>query len=210
MKTNHRIWRPGDNEYLWFASDKHNRIAMFNNYMTGEIPLCIMKDEGFEELAYSLIGYIFEDPSEFPYYNKNGQTILKYYSFDSFKHRSSSRLDTIPERPYTLEEVLDNITKYNQDSFKNICDDNLPSRKGLFLFDAIRGYRPNCDYPVGYEGETEIGDYFSFLMPTDYATLDDIPEVFHSVIAKSNELDFTQTDLIKKQDIHRYFKESAG
>jgi len=210
MKITHYIWRPGDHEYLWFASDKNNRIAMFNNYMTGEIPLSIMTDKDFKEAIDSLYEYIFEESNRFSYYRKHGQTVLKYYSFDSFRHRSHSRFDKTPETPYTLEEVLESITKYNQDNFKNICDENFPSRKGLFLFDAIRGYRPNCDYPVGYEGETQAGDYFSFLMPTDYATLDDIPEVFHSVIAKSDELDFTQTDLIKKQDIHKYFKKSAG
>lgn len=210
MQINHPIWTPGDYEYLWFACDKNDRLAMFNNYMTGEIPLSIMQNENFANTIDRLTQFIFEDQSEYSYYYKNGETILKYYSYLIHKERSQSRLDNIPDRPRSLDEVLTNIAKYNKKDFVNICDENLPSRKGLFLFTAIHGYRDKEDYPVGYTGETKIGDYFCYLIPTDYATLDDIPEVFHSVIARSDELDFTQVDLIKKQDIHRYFKESAA
>ncbi|OPH33209.1 hypothetical protein [Moraxella atlantae] len=210
MQINPSIWTPGDYEYIWFACDKNDRLAMFNNYMTGEIPLSIMQDVNFANTIERLTQFIFEDQSEYSYYYKNGETILKYYSYLIHKERSQSRLDNIPDRPRSLNEVLSNIAKYNKKDFVNICDENLPSRKGLFLFSAIHGYHENEDYPVGYTGETKIGDYFCYLMPTEYAILENIPNEFYKVIAKSDTLDFNNVDIIKSQDINKIFDKVAG
>ena len=82
---------------------------------------------------------------------------------------------------------------------------NLSANKGLYVYQAIEGSNPGQDYPVGYDGETKMGDYFRYLMPTIYASIEDFPEELRHGIAVSDTVDFTTDRLFDNNKINEYF-----
>ncbi|MBJ2118105.1 hypothetical protein I6G31_04135 [Proteus penneri] len=50
-----------------------------------------------------------------------------------------------------------------------------------------------------------MGDYFRFIVPTIYATIEDIPEELRKYIVVSDSLDFTKDRLLDNNKISDYF-----
>lgn len=74
---------------------------------------------------------------------------------------------------------------------------------GIFLFwvfNELYEYRP-----VGYEGENKIGDYFRFIVPSIYASIEDIPEDLRKYVVVSDNIDFTKDRLLDNNKINDYF-----
>ena len=81
----------------------------------------------------------------------------------------------------------------------------LPIYKGFFIYQGIEGSYEGEDYPIGYEGKTKMGDYFRYLMPTIYASIEDFPEELRHGIATSDTVDFTTDRLLDNDKINEYF-----
>ena len=73
------------------------------------------------------------------------------------------------------------------------------------MFYAVDGECEGMDFPVGYDGETVAGDYFRYLMPTIYATIDDFPDDLKKLIVVSDVIDFEVDRLIPNDSIDQVF-----
>jgi hypothetical protein len=69
----------------------------------------------------------------------------------------------------------------------------------------VEGSVQGEDYPVGYSGKTEMGDYFRYLMPTVYASIDDFPEELRGVVVVSDVLDFTSDQIVRSCEVDSIF-----
>lgn len=188
-------WEPSFGlQYTWFGMDKQGRIGSFINNCFGNIPKKLLAIPDIEALLDALNEVSWAESKEFPEYwqDKNGEAILDLYSHAMFKSMKSKN------------EVFADL---NAD-FKNLGQLSMlyrAAQMGLFCFEGIEGPYPGADYPVGYNGETTKGDYFRFLKPTIFASISDIPPSLRKIICVSDQLDFSQTQLIKNTDIDGYF-----
>lgn len=193
MSTLNINWQPEfGTMYYWLAVDSKGKIARMMNNNWGNIPLVLLQQDNIEETLDLISEYIWEESSLYLQYPKNkmGKTILDLYS----------SYPTLYSKIY-MENFIEQNSNYNLE----LQDENLPSRKGIFIYQAIEGNKEGEDYPVGYEGKTKMGDYYRYLMPTIYATINDFPKELWHGIALSNTLDFTQDRLIFNNDINQYF-----
>jgi hypothetical protein len=55
-----------------------------------------------------------------------------------------------------------------------------------------------------------MGDYFRFLMPTVYATINDIPESLRHIVAASDTIDFAHDRILFNKNINQYFPKTAA
>ncbi|EOV9657194.1 hypothetical protein ACN5L1_002794 [Cronobacter turicensis] len=186
-------WEPGFGTiYTWFAMDKNGKIAVMVNNCWGWLPNALLSINSFEDLLDELNEYKWEESDEyFEYPNpKNGKTILDLYS--SLVHRDAKS-----------REDVENWVNTRQ--VGELRDENIPSRKGFFIYHGVEGDSHRQDYPVGYDGETKMGDYFRYLMPTVYASIEDFPEELRCGIAVSDTIDFTTDRLLDNDQINEYF-----
>lgn len=134
--------------YTWIAMDKFGHLAFMVNNNWGNIPKVILQKENTENELDMINEYIWEESSEFFNYPKNkmGKTKLDMYShlaYADFLDRTA------------VENWVDDRSKYNGE----LREYSLPAIKGLFVFYAVEGSKPNEDFPVGCNIKTEMGDY---------------------------------------------------
>ena len=188
-------WKPiFGTVYTWFAADKNGHIAMMMNNSFGDLPQSILKIVNVELLLDNLNEYMWEESAVYTDYppHKNGQTILDLYSYVQYKRLNSRK------------EVEDEIYEYRGDKSR-FGHENFPEFKGYFVFYAVDGECEGMDFPVGYDGETVAGDYFRYLMPTIYATIDDFPDDLKKLIVVSDVIDFEVDRLIPNDSIDQVF-----
>ncbi|ELQ6264705.1 hypothetical protein ACOZ0U_003283 [Cronobacter malonaticus] len=186
-------WEPGFGTiYTWFAMDRNGKIAVMVNNCWGWLPDVLLSINDFEDLLDELNEYKWEESDKyFDYPNpKNGKTILDLYS--SLVHRDAK----------SKKDVENWI---NARQLGELRDENIPSRKGFFIYHGVEGDSHGKDYPVGYDGETKMGDYFRYLMPTVYASIEDFPEELRCGIVISDTIDFTTDRLLDNDKINEYF-----
>lgn len=87
----------------------------------------------------------------------------------------------------------------------NYSEVNLAINRGFFEYFAVEGNKEGEDYPVGYSGKTKMGDYYRYLVPTIYASIEDFPKELRHLIAVSPVLDFTSDRVLKNEKINYYF-----
>ncbi|ETS32496.1 hypothetical protein BB987_21070 [Photorhabdus temperata] len=195
MNTLNTDWEPGfGSVFTWFAMDKKGKIAVMINNGFGDLPKVLLSIHDADELLEHLNEYMWEESSVFVNYpvDKQGNTILDMYSAYQYNCFSSRN----------------EVEKYIQDDFiesGNYSDTNLSINKGFHIYQAIEGSNPGQDYPVGYDGETKMGDYFRYLMPTVYASIDDFPSELRRGIAVSDTIDFTVDRVLDNDLINIYF-----
>ena len=180
--------------FTWFAMDKFGRIAVMVNNCFGDLPKAVLSINNVELLLDQLTDYMWEESEIFKNYpnNKSGCTILDLYSGLRFDYLSTRK---------DIEQLIQERSNYQQKTVE--C--NLPSRKGLFVYHGIEGSIEGEDYPIGYEGVTKMGDYFRYLIPTIYASIEDFPEELRHGIATSDTVDFTTDRLLDNDKINEYF-----
>ena len=180
--------------YTWFAMDKFGKIAVMSNNCWGNIPKVLLKLQNTEEKLDLINEYMWEESAVYTDYppHKNGQTILDLYSYVQYKRLNSRK------------EVEDEIYEYRGDKSR-FGHENFPEFKGYFVFYAVDGECEGMDFPVGYDGETVAGDYFRYLMPTIYATIDDFPDDLKKLIVVSDVIDFEVDRLIPNDSIDQFF-----
>lgn len=188
-------WEPGFGTiYTWFGMDKNGKIAVMVNNCWGWLPNALLSIDDFESLLDDLNEYMWEESEIFKSYpnNKCGRTILDLYS--------GLRFDYLPTRK-DVEQLIQERSHNEQKPIE--C--NLPSRKGFFVYHGIEGSFEGEDYPVGFNGNTKMGDYFRYLIPTIYASIEDFPEELRHGIAVSDLVDFTTDRLLDNDKINEYF-----
>ncbi|MGY3352023.1 hypothetical protein [Serratia marcescens] len=194
----HPGWKPGFGIiYTWFGMDKNGKIGVFVNNCWGGIPDVILNKDGAESILDAISEYVHEESDVFTSLppDKNGDFVV-----DMFPAWTG---------PKTKEKVKqlykESLSKINPLSYAN-----LPVNKGFYIYYAVEGSFPGEDYPVGYDGETEMGDYYRYLVPTVYGSIDDFPDELKSGIAVSDTIDFTVDRLIPNKRINQNFKTMYG
>lgn len=180
--------------YTWFAMDKNGRIAVMINNCWGDLPQSVLQISNAEFLLDNMNEYMWEESEKYKDYPKDkcGRLIV-----DLFSYWRCSR-----------ERNLDKITKdleANLKKYKNHSDANLSVNKGFFVYEGVEGSNEGEDYPVGYDSDTKMGDYFRYLIPTIYASINDFPKELWHGIAVSDILDFTKNRVLDNHKINTYF-----
>ncbi|WP_368911461.1 hypothetical protein [Proteus vulgaris] len=186
-------WHPGQaRNHSWIAMDKNGCISMMLNNGYGWLPKCILKINNIKESLNDLCEYIDGDSEKYSNdVNKKGEYLIDLYSSWVYKK-------------YKNKQEIINSFNFRLENKKN-CDAELATKMGMFYFEALEGQSIGEDYPIGYEGETKMGDYFRFIVPTIYATIEDIPEELRKYIVVSDSLDFTKDRLLDNNKISDYF-----
>ena len=188
-------WKPTfGTVYTWFAMDKNGRIAMMMNNSFGDLPQSILKTIEVELLLDNLNEYMWEESELFNEYpaNKKGETTLDLYSSVVFRQKKTRK---------EVERWVFERSGYDMDS----REENIPAKKGYFVYHAVEGSQQGDDYPIGYDGQTKMGDYFRYLVPTVYASINDFPKELWHGIAVSDTLDFTKDRVLDNNKINAYF-----
>lgn len=188
-------WKPTfGTVYTWFAMDKNGRIAMMMNNSFGDLPQSILKTIEVELLLDNLNEYMWEESELFNEYpaNKKGETTLDLYSSVVFRQKKTRK---------EVERWVFERSGYDMDS----REENIPAKKGYFVYHAVEGSQQGDDYLIGYDGQTKIGDYFRYLVPTVYASINDFPKELWHGIAVSDTLDFTKDRVLDNNKINAYF-----
>lgn len=193
-------WVPGFGEIVtWFAMDRAGAIAVMVNNCFGRLPAVLLALPDVESKLDRLSEYLWEESVEFDTYpeSKQGETILGLYSARTYRHLAR-RADVeafIGER--SSAELA--LTEYN-----------VPSVKGFYVYHGVEGSLPNEDYPVGYEGQSQIGDYFRYLLPTITASIEDIPAPLRGCIAVCESFEFSERSFWSSDWVDAYFRTLYG
>jgi len=181
--------------YTWLAADKHGSVAVFVNNNFGNIPSVLLALEGVERRLDDLTDFLHEESEKYEdhHFRKNGETVIDMYSSWQYK-RYSSVAEINAEIQARVRQVGASSTEYS-----------FPAFKGVYVYHAVEGYTQGEDYPEGFDGETAMGDYFRFLMPTVLAGAEDFPSELRRNIAKSEDVDFSDLKIVYGDDINRIF-----
>lgn len=179
--------------YMWLASDKDGNVALFVNNNWGDIPKCLINIPNIEDKINILTDFLYEygDNLKEYFFRKNGKTILNFYSKFQYQAHISEK--------NVLTEINEAI---NADWIR---DETLPAYKGVYIYYGLDGYKKGDDYPIGFKGEADMGDYFKYLFPTEPACLIDFPKELRGIIAKTSQFSFAELDLIRNVDINKIF-----
>lgn len=188
-------WVPGFGEIVtWYAMDKTGAFAIMVNNCFGRLPTVLLDLPELESKLDRLSEYIWEESREYNQYpqNKNGHTILDQYSACSYRYLGS-RAD-VEFWVSTRSSAASKLTEYS-----------LPAIKGFYLYHGVEGSVPGDDYPVGHQGESDMGDYFRYLVPSIKGIIDDIPKLLRECIAICEDLEFSELSFVPSDLIDDYF-----
>lgn len=193
MEVLNKCWRPGFGViYTWFAMDKHGSIAVMVNNCFGDLPKALLGVEGVSSLLDQMSEFIWEESHLVSVYpEKNGRASVDLFS--AWRNEGCSISDVEKE----LQRDL--LISGKQSEF------NLAANKGFYVYHGVEGDRPGVDYPVGYSGKSEMGDYFRYLVPSIFADISDFPECLRRGVAVSEDVDFSLDRLIKNNSISERF-----
>ena len=189
-------WHPNFGTiYTWYAMDRNGKISMMINNNWGNIPRSILNIKNIEDRLSDINDYVWEESAIYDTYpaNKNGGLILDMYNL--------WRGDLL-DKDKVYKEIID---KYNR--IGNISDANAVINKGFYIYEAVEDNGEGNDYPVGYDGPSKMGDYFRFLQPTIYGSIEEFPKELRGLVAVSKTVDFTVDRLLDNNLINTYFPE---
>lgn len=179
--------------YTWFASDKNGRVAIFVNNNFGDIPKILLGENRIEDKLDEISEFILEESEKYKeyFFRKNGDTVLDFYSSVRYRNYSS------------IGEIDKQIQSSRQS--KVVTENTIPAYKGIYVYHAVEGDRPGEDCPVGFDGKSNMGDYFRFLSPTIFADIYDFPYDLRKGIAKSDVMEFSNLKIIRAHDLNILF-----
>ncbi|WP_414501225.1 MULTISPECIES: hypothetical protein [unclassified Zymobacter] len=188
-------WEPGFGTiFIWFAMDKFGRIAVMVNNCWGDIPKVLLSTPDIKYWLDNMSEYLWEESKIYVNYpkDKNGDFFVDLYSAWMIGNKM-----TRDEFVQSCRDSLENMGHYS--------DTNIAVNKGIFMYFGVEGCREGEDYPVGYIGETKMGDYYRQLVPTLYGSIDDFPEELSAIVAVSDSVDFTKDRVLDNNKINDYF-----
>jgi hypothetical protein len=179
--------------YTWYASDMNGQVAVFVNNNFGDIPKILLEMNGLEDKLDEISEFILEESAKYEkyFFRKNGNTVLDLYSSMRYRNYSS------------IGEIDKQIQSRHQSGF--VTENTIPAYKGIYVYHAVEGDRPGEDYPVGFDGESSMGDYFRFLSPTIVADINDFPFDLRKNIARSEAIEFSNLKIIRTHDLNVFF-----
>lgn len=187
-------WKPGSaRNHTWIAMDKNGRLGLMYNNGYGWLPTSLLKTPNIKEKLSDLCEYIDGDS------NKHANNIDKQggYSIDLYSSWVYKGYENKRKIVEEFDKQLDRNFKYSTAL--------IGCKMGMFLFEGLEGYSKGEDYPIGYDGETKMGDYYRFIVPTVFATIEDIPLPLRQYIVVSSTIDFTKDRLLDNDRISEYF-----
>ncbi|GJN45855.1 hypothetical protein TUM20249_18410 [Pseudomonas tohonis] len=188
-------WKPGfGTVYTWFAMDKYGRLAMMVNNCFGDLPRQLLMMEKAEDFLDGMNEFVWGESAEFGVCPKDkcGDFEVDLYSASAWRKRAS--------KEEVFESLLNELKRRGQ-----FADANIPKNRGFYVYHGVEGSYPGEDYPVGYDGCTEVGDYFRFLMPSVLGGIEDFPEELRKGVAVSADVDFSIDRVLSGRDINKYF-----
>ncbi|MEW5510552.1 hypothetical protein ACU684_27025 [Pseudomonas sp. LF135] len=188
-------WRPGFGTiFTWFAIDKNGRIAVMVNNCYGELPQILLRLENVDAQLDRLSEFVWGESSEFLscFPDKCGELKVDLYS--AWRYQKKFSKERLVE--YLESDLLES---------KSFAEANLSVNKGFYVYHGVEGDDVGVDYPVGYEGQTVMGDYFRYLVPTIFGGIDDIPEPLRQVLVKSDSFDFASDQLLRNDQVSYHF-----
>lgn len=191
-------WKPEFGKlYVWFAIDKLGNIAMMVNNCWGDIPKAILSIDNVEEKLETIEGYAWGDIAEYEDYSpkKNGSFYVDLYSYWRYSKFNSNH-------------ELTNDFMRQFDEHGHSSEVNMVINKGLFVFHAVEGSYEGEDYPVGYDQKTKMGDYYRFLVPTKFASIEDFPIELRRFIVVSDKVVFSKDKVLDNDRINEYFSKT--
>ncbi|MGJ7500265.1 hypothetical protein ACSFBF_07885 [Variovorax sp. ZT5P49] len=196
--TNEKLnpnWTPqGADCFTWIAMDCSGKLAVMSNNGFGDLPESLLARNDSEELLNEFSDFLFEESEKYPSnLQKNGLVNLHFYS--SWIYRSKKDKN---------EVFLDILNDWK--GRRNLANANLSINKGMFVFEALDHGNIPDEFPVGYSGKCENGDYYKHLSPTIFSRIEDIPFPLRGIVAKSDLLDFSRVDLISRNEIRKSFE----
>ena len=188
-------WKPEFGTiFTWFAQDKFGRIAVMVNNCWGDIPKSLLKIRNVEEWLDHATDFIWEESEK---YREIPNDKMGEFSVDLFSFWRNG--------PDITKKDLQNRLSLQFESIGRRSDINLIVNRGFFEYQAVEGSYEGEDYPVGYEGQTKMGDYYRHLVPTKYASIEDFPDDLHHIICVSDIIDFTIDRVIESEKINQFF-----
>ena len=188
-------WKPEFGTiFTWFAQDKFGRIAVMINNCFGDIPRSLLRIRNVEEWLDHATDFIWEDSEK---YREIPEDKMGEFSVDLFSFWRNG--------PDITKEYLQNRLSLQFKEIGRRSDINLIVNRGFFEYQAVEGSYEGEDYPVGYEGQTKMGDYYRHLVPSKYASIEDFPDDLHHIICVSDTIDFTTDRVIESEKINSFF-----
>ncbi|MBP6123780.1 MULTISPECIES: hypothetical protein [Providencia] len=187
-------WKPGSaRNHTWIAMDKNGHLASMLNNGYGWIPPILLNIPNIKEKLSDLCEYIDSDSDKYI----NNVDKQGGYSIDLYS-------SWVYEKYHDKKEITDELNNQLKRGYK-YSDAIIGTKMGMFFFQGLEGYSKGEDYPIGYDGKTKMGDYYRFIVPTIFATIEDIPHPLRQYIAVSSTIDFTKDRLLDNDKISEYF-----
>ncbi|UBX48236.1 hypothetical protein LDO51_13855 [Providencia alcalifaciens] len=186
-------WKPDSaKNHTWVAGDKNGLISLMLSNGYGWLPTVLLNSSISKNDINLLCEYIDGESTDYiNETNLNGSyTIDLYssYSYESYKNK---------------HELIKSFNS-RLESNKN-CIASLATKMGMFCYEALELPSEGDNYPIGYDGETKMGDYYRFIVPTVFSTIEDIPLPLRQYIVVSSTIDFTKDRLLDNDRISEYF-----
>ncbi|CAG9412681.1 hypothetical protein NVI2019_PEGOAJLN_00871 [Providencia alcalifaciens] len=178
--------------YTWVARDKNGLISLMLSNGYGWLPTVLLNSSISKNDINILCEYIDGESTDYiNETNLNGSYTIDLYS--SYSYGAYQNKDEL-------------IKSFNSrlENNKN-CIAELATKMGMFCYEAIELPSEGDNYPIGYDGKTKMGDYYRFIVPTIFLTIDDIPVPLRNYIVVSDTIDFTKHRLLDNDKISEYF-----
>ncbi|MFP8964988.1 hypothetical protein ACKC9G_00215 [Pokkaliibacter sp. CJK22405] len=186
----------------WYAMDENGHIALMENFGWGDIPYSLQKLQDWLQGLDDLNEYINEELTPYkPYPNKNGGFELDIYGSVIYSYKKPGGKSY---KTFSRDEVVRDLLETYSINPKN-SPLSAATRKGIFTYRGVEGYKEGDDTPVGFDGEFKMGDYYRFLRPTEYLKISELPAPLRQYVCISNSIDFNKDRLIESQHIDSYF-----
>ncbi|MGO2303310.1 MAG: hypothetical protein ACTH5W_01240 [Providencia sp.] len=187
-------WKPGSaRNHTWVAMDKNGHLAYMLNNGYGWLPTILLSIPNIKDKLSDLCEFVDGDSSKYiNNVDKRGGYLIDLYSSWVYENYCDKK---------TIVGELDNQLKCGD----KYSDAAIGAKMGMFFFQGLEGHSKGEDFPVGYDGDSKMGDYYRFIVPTIFATIEDIPLPLRQYIVVSNTIDFTIDRLLDNDRISEYF-----
>ncbi|HEL7725349.1 TPA: hypothetical protein UL584_001892 [Stenotrophomonas maltophilia] len=184
----------GGSIFTWFATDVNGRLAMFLNNRFGPVPTCVQGVMDVRGRLRDLGEFAWGESSKHPAFTVGGGGFsVDMYSRWLNKDTSTSNL---------TRELQEEFDHYGSNS-----DAAIAIERGMYLFFAVEGNAVGDDYPVGYDGPVEMGDYYRYLVPEVCSSINDFPEELRGAFVRARSIEFSKDRLLKGGLVDVYFPE---
>lgn len=188
-------WRPGFGSiFTWFCMDKNGRIGMMVNNGFGDLPRSLLQLDNVESRLDELNELVWGESEKFQHDFHHPEANYELVFYSKYNNRG------LADRAQVEANLLQSFGRVPEGS-----DLSVSIKHGFYLYHAVEGGFQGEDFPVGYQGEVEMGDYFKFLAPTVSSSIDDLPAELRGVVCISDMVDFEVKNMLSNVEINDFF-----